>query len=366
MSQPDLPLEIVETIIDLLRNEPEALRQCSQASKLFALLTRKYTFGDIELLSPLDLRKWEETFPEPANSPACYTRSLTVGLIEVGTTEDVDKGCWIRSFTKVRRLFVRSERCWEFGPNGSYPPFDALSSVTSLKLHSTHLRPQQNFELICSFPLLEDLDIEHCEKSFGEIDGCRDSIQRLGRPKLTGTLFLRDLDLRHTIDLLLALPGGLHFRKIALDRYIPEQFRELAALMEKCYGTLECIDIGGRLISGRSSPLGPATGPVSDVDFCLHQHRLLKTHERQADLIFLKRQNSKKLHSGSSHLFPCGSLRYSKRSPLNMRPSNRFQSTVINFLQYPPMEQRPCVRPKKSGRFLIAFLIDSASRAIVA
>jgi len=101
--RPYLLPEILDYIIDLLRDKRKTLERCCLVSKSWVPRTRGHLFADIKFRSPSDLRAWRETFPDPANSPAYHTRSLLVV-----TAADAEEGGWIRTFHNVVRLEVWS------------------------------------------------------------------------------------------------------------------------------------------------------------------------------------------------------------------------------------------------------------------
>ena len=58
----DIPLEVIEEIIDSLQDDPAALKACSQTCQSLLLLCRKYIFRTINLVTPRE-----------ANAPSCIT-----------------------------------------------------------------------------------------------------------------------------------------------------------------------------------------------------------------------------------------------------------------------------------------------------
>ena len=101
------PPEISDCVIDLLHEEPKVLRECCLVSKSWVPCTRKHLFGTVEFNRSADIDTWKKAFPNPANSPTCYTRLLFFTCVEeVITTADADEGSWIRAFSKVVELRV--------------------------------------------------------------------------------------------------------------------------------------------------------------------------------------------------------------------------------------------------------------------
>ena len=85
MTNPHLPPEILNYIVDLLCEEPESLKRCCLVSKSWIPHTRRYLFAGIQFFSMETVESWRETFPDPSNSPAYYTRTLSFRRAEAVT-----------------------------------------------------------------------------------------------------------------------------------------------------------------------------------------------------------------------------------------------------------------------------------------
>ena len=144
---PSLPPETLDAIIDHLHDEPTTLKTCCTVSKSWVPRTRRHLFARVEFHIPrFDHEAWKKTFPDPSNSPAHHTRSLSIygPLYAVAGVGD-----WIRAFNSVEHLLLAD---MDLSP---LVPFHALSAAVR-SLHLTHTTTDA-FDLICSFPLLEDL-----------------------------------------------------------------------------------------------------------------------------------------------------------------------------------------------------------------
>lgn len=236
MPKPKLPPEIVDFIIDFLHNDQKALEQCCLASKPWVPRTRKYLFNSVSFRHPRQIDSWKENFSDPRNSPAIYTRYLCFRRAEWVTRADVS---WIRSFDKVERLDLRSS--WTVDepsrPGGSFSPFHDFSlTVKSLSVSWSDLPLWEVFDLISSFPLLEDLDVA----GLGQINDGDGAISRF--PVLTGTLVLEPTT-ADFVRRLLELPTGLLLRKIVWREGLENEFEGVRDLVERCSETLECVDL---------------------------------------------------------------------------------------------------------------------------
>lgn len=101
------PPEISDHIVDLLHDDPKTLKKCSLVSKSWVPRARQHLFHEVAFYSLNGLDAWEETFPDPVNSPAYYTRSLHIRCADVLAEELVEKRDWLRAFSNIVRLRVQ-------------------------------------------------------------------------------------------------------------------------------------------------------------------------------------------------------------------------------------------------------------------
>jgi hypothetical protein len=59
MSDPHLPPELSDYIVDLLHDQPETLKWCCLVSKSWVPRTRRHLFGDIAFRYIPDLEAWK-------------------------------------------------------------------------------------------------------------------------------------------------------------------------------------------------------------------------------------------------------------------------------------------------------------------
>ena len=109
MSNPDLPEELLDHIVDLLHDDSDALQSCCLVAKSWIPRTRKHLFSNVEFLSLNRLEAWEDTFPNPSTSPACYTETLFIRDRWEDDPVDVEEAGWIPAFSQVKHLGVRIE-----------------------------------------------------------------------------------------------------------------------------------------------------------------------------------------------------------------------------------------------------------------
>lgn len=233
-----LPLEILDLIVDLLHDEPDALKACCVVSRSWIHRSRKRLFARIEFFSAKShIELWKKFFPDPSQSPARHTRSLLIRGLPVIDVEDTGLDGWIRTFGSVVRLHVDTI----VGDDASLVPFRGLSpTLKSLVLaYRASSPPSEVFGLVCSFPLLEDLALV----SLGNDSEAGGWSPPSTSPKFTGSLDLRILGgIRSTVRRLLELPGGLHFTRITVS-CLNEDVESTMSLLSRCSDTLESLSI---------------------------------------------------------------------------------------------------------------------------
>jgi len=230
------PPEILDLIVDHLHNEPATLKACCVVSKSWVPRTRKHLFAHVKfLVSKSNIELWKKTFPDPQDSPARHTRSLSISGIPFVTAADEGVGGWIRTFRNVVHLKFYHLQFSHLRRAASLVPFYGLSpAVRSLCLSDA---TPDVFDLICSFPLLENLELTVL---YGDADGRNVPSTS---PKLTGSLNLRVFRSACSVTRrLLELPGGLHFSKINAV-FLDGNAQSVKDLVSGCSDTLEYLTI---------------------------------------------------------------------------------------------------------------------------
>ena len=229
---PSLLPELFDLVIDHLHDDPDTLKTCCVVSKSCVITARKHLFAHVEfdaLESHLEV--WKKTFPDPSNSPARYTRSLFIHGAPDITAADTGVDGWVRTFHNVTHLkLMRLNRT-------SLIPFHGISlAVRSLSL--TYLTAEV-FDLVCSFPLLEDLTLNTLYPESGTYIWNPPPTS----PKLTGSLDLRMEGRTRTVTRrLLDLPDGLRFSKIYM-LFFEKDTGSVVDLVSGCSDTLESLTV---------------------------------------------------------------------------------------------------------------------------
>ena len=241
MSDPYLPPETLDYIVDILRSGPKTLQNCCLVAKSWVPRTRKYLFAEIKLYSVKHLEAWKKTFPYPPNSPAHYTHTLLVRCPHAVTTADAEEGGWIQALSHLVRLDLGEN---SNSPEVSLAPFYRLPPVLKSLCVSSMLLNPQIFDLVCSLPLLEDLTLAIRGIESEDLDdGSPPALIRPSTsPVLTGTLEIPLLlKMEPLARRLLDLPNGLHFQKLKLEWAREGCLRWINASVVGCSDALESL-----------------------------------------------------------------------------------------------------------------------------
>ena len=253
-----IPPEIIDLIVDHLHDRPTALRVCCLVSKSWVPRSRAHLFVHIKLTDG-SVQSWLKAFPDPLNSTAPYTRTLMIrGRWPFSDASSVVAGR-IRAFPfhNLVQLSIHSESYGSGGDRVSLVPFHGLSpTIRSLRLALSPAQPSEVLGLICSFPILEDLELF----VFGYWNGVDGWTPPSTSPRLTGSLQLHSMDggVDPITRRLLDLPNGPNFTKIVLSCADDERdFKSTTDLVSGCSNTLESLDVSDYLRGGFPSVSAP-------------------------------------------------------------------------------------------------------------
>ena len=247
MSSPYLPPELLDHIVDILHRKRKALRNCCLVSWSWVPRTRKHLFAHIEFETEEDLELWKKTFPDPSTSPAHYAKTLAIGCSHVVTAADAEPGGWLRGFSQAERLEVTSQRTYADEAGASFVPLHGFSPIIkSLYADFTFLPSSQIFDLVLSFPLLEDLTVTNSYDVPLDNDYSNKLptiVQPSNPPVFTGSLSLSRGGTKPIARRLLSLLSGIHFRRLSLMQFHEEDIPLTTRLVEECSSTLESLEI---------------------------------------------------------------------------------------------------------------------------
>ena len=98
---------MVDSILDYLDDKPATLKACCVVSKSWVPRARRHLFAHVKFdISDSPIEMWMKRFPDPSNSPAHHTRTLSIfgTPVIVITATDAGVSDWIRAFHNVVRL----------------------------------------------------------------------------------------------------------------------------------------------------------------------------------------------------------------------------------------------------------------------
>ena len=154
MTNPRLPPEILDYILDTLHGETKTLWDCCIVAKSWIPRTRKHLFADVNFSSPKDLESWKKAFPDPSNSPACYTHTLSVKFPQVVTAADGEEDGWIRTFSRVVCLAVDTRMSNPDDSEVSLPPsMDSRPSSNLSTCIPTYFHTHKLSALFVPYPI---------------------------------------------------------------------------------------------------------------------------------------------------------------------------------------------------------------------
>ena len=250
MPNPYLPAEILDHIADHLHDTEATLQNCCLVSKSWIPRIRKHLFAIVDFSTPKCLETWKETFPDPLTSPGRYAKTLSINNAELATVADAEAGGWIRGFSSVQRFEVNTASHESTAP---FVPFHGFSSaIKSLRVVILALPPSSIFNLILSFPLLEDLTMVNyfeAEAGTDDSDGSEGNETQIAARSAIPSMFTGSLELYLQAGIeriarrLLSLPGGIHFRNLTLTWCCEEELSLMVALVEECSHTIESLNI---------------------------------------------------------------------------------------------------------------------------
>ena len=253
----NLPQELVDEIIDYLRDDPDALRACSLTCKSLFGATRplihrrlvclgsrpEYTKPKPSLLSTFSRRKrdpgvFEQLIDADRSGVLPYTQYLALKPKHFYYSPRFNprdmQGYlpYLRSITKLRSLTLDAFFLPPFIPvfNDYFGMF--ADTLRHLDIRNTNCSERELLHIICRFPLLEDLTLVYPAGGF-----IAHPVPEITQsPPLRGKLGLVQVASNELSEGLAALPGGLNFRSLELS-----WCKHLEAVLAACSHTVTSV-----------------------------------------------------------------------------------------------------------------------------
>ena len=232
--------DTLDLIVDQLHDDPATLKACCLSSKSWAPRTRRHLFASVQFGPPgPTIESWMETFPDPLNTPARYTRTLIILDIRPAVAAAAIQ--WIRAFQNVARLHIVALARAESDKDLSLAQLNGLSpAVKSLRMGFDSTPLSEVFDFMCSFPSLEDLALFHIGREDDSDQWCCPQTS----PSFSGSLMLGGMwGIGPIAYRLMELPNGLRFTKVALVCVDEEDFEWVDELVSGCSDTLEDLNV---------------------------------------------------------------------------------------------------------------------------
>ena len=157
--------------------------------------------------------------------------------------KDPRAGDLVRNFPRIVRLVLTIPKNLCESEISLAPLCKSSPSLKSIHVDFPFLQLRKTFDLILSFPLLEDLAL-FGHKLCGSGPHGSQAVDPSPSPAFTGSLDLNmPQDNGNTTRRLLDLPNGLHFRKLVLTQYAGE-YGWIMELVTRRSDTLECLNVG--------------------------------------------------------------------------------------------------------------------------
>lgn len=230
----NLPQELIDEIMDYLRDDLGALKACSLTCKRLFGATRRFIH---QRLVCLDLR------PDHTKSKGSLLGRRKRGVGALDLKQLIDAGVlhftrhltfetegrsfnpkilekylpYLRSITKLHTLTLNAFHIRAFIPgfNDHFGMF--TGTLRHLDIRAAYGTERQLLHLICRFPLLEDLTIAYpTGERTAHVGYHVPTITE--SPPLRGKLVVAQVHSRELFEGLVALPGGLNFRSLELHR----------------------------------------------------------------------------------------------------------------------------------------------------
>jgi len=226
------------------------LKAFSLVSKSWAAQSQKHIFSTVTFSRDQDIESWRNAFPDPANTLAHHARTLIIDNPKEFPADLFSSFCNVTSLS----LHVRPTEASpiSFTRLHGFAPY-----LKSLEMKFSFLRPSDILNLVYSFPRLDYLSLAGLSIT---PEAKATPSKPLNFSGSLGLIMLRGIGLM--TDHLSSLPGGVHFRKLALTWNNDRDSSSAMALITACAPTLENLhlrDYTSDVSARHSVDLSPAT-----------------------------------------------------------------------------------------------------------
>jgi len=236
------PPELIDAVIDQLREDVNALKACALTSSSWLPTSRYHLFNDVFFEDGTSILRWTRTFSTPSDIPS-YVENLHVGCVSL---LDSNPAPDLSTFTRLKGLFIGGS---EVTPRYRYLdkiPFRRITLLQSTSLRTFSLSlpvlPVSDvFSVVRHFPCLDNLSLR-CFAVLAPADTVDDKTD--GSPSFRGALTLvSHLNYGPLVTNLLAFPSGIHFTHLNIAVLRDDELPNLRELVEACSHTITSLHI---------------------------------------------------------------------------------------------------------------------------
>lgn len=240
---PKVPQELVDEILDYLARDAATLRSCSLVAKSWIYPSRRHLFNTL-FLAAGEINRWNETFPNPEDSPAGHVRDLSFCFLHPDAP--ISFADRMPYFSNVQQLTLIGRVATEpsfISALGQLPPTTRSVDITFSKVLATHI-----VSVIQQLPNLDNLSLMSAEWSGAIPPGTGKTM----RSRLTGKLRLRR-KLAHCdlLNMLTEVQPGPQFTEVEIRDASMNCFPAALKLVRTCQDTITKLHFSA-LVQGDS------------------------------------------------------------------------------------------------------------------
>lgn len=237
-----VPPELIDQIIDHLRDDPKALNACALTARNWVPSTRYHRFRSIRFHSAKKIGSFHQLSRDAPGILPYYQEAIISdisGYTFVSTLEAAANACLI--LPNLERIKFNNRLC------ASTPRVVAVLSpivakITTLTLSGTLFASSNDFwPLICSFPNLTT--VRACGVTFGSTEGTAFLPVNIYEPPIT-TFSVSSSQLGFVIEHLIDPPFPLRFLESFEILYLDPNQTTLVPLAESIRGTVKQLQFG--------------------------------------------------------------------------------------------------------------------------
>ena len=238
------PPELIDAVIDQLREDVDALKACALTSSSWLPTSRYHLFNEVFLEDEASILRWTQTFSTPSDIPS-YVENLHVGCVSL-LDDNSNLPLDFSTFTRLSGLIIGGSEVTPRYRHLSENPFRRIillpsTSLRTFSLSFPVLPVSDVFSVVRHFPRLDNLSLRCFAvlPSTDTVDNKTDA-----SPSFRGALTLvSHLNYKPLVTNLLAFPGGIHFAHLNIAVLRDDELPNLRELVDRCSHTITSLHI---------------------------------------------------------------------------------------------------------------------------